>query len=249
MTEKNNTTIRVTFPFKDMQLWQRLVVGLRYKNRFTLQDEPARFVESLLEYATKHKTISFQTNKILFRARINDAHDDRVFALSKLGAPPKERAGHGRLNPNGIPYLYLASDKTTAISEVRPWVGCKVTIAEFKLKKEVRLINFSEKHFVNVPKGEEYEGSEFTWRELISWIFSAPFDPRDDTAYVPTQYLSERIKGAGFDGIIYDSALDPNGFNVTLFDTEAAEPICRELATVRSIKVMASFQVINENKC
>lgn len=241
MTEKKNTTIQITFPFIDFQEWQHLVVGLRYKNRFTLQDETARFVKLLLEYATKYKAISIPKNRTLFRARINGMNDDKPFDLPNMGAPSKEQAGHGRLNPKGIPYLYLASDKITAVSEIRPWVGCKVTIAAFKLNKEVRLINFSNEHFVNVPKGKEYEGSEITWRELITWMFSAPFDPRDDTAYVPTQYLSERIKGAGFDGTIYDSALNPSGYNIALFDTEAAEPEFRELAMVRSITVEADF--------
>ena len=222
MTENNTIILRPSISLGDMHAWQRLVVGLRYENRFTLQDGPARFAEGLLEYATRHKTIAFQANKLLFRARINAKDDDRPYDLGKMGAPGKNEAAHGRLNPTGIPYLYLASDRDTAISEVRPWVGCKATIAEFKLTREARLINFSTKYRVNVPEGDEHKAPEFTWRELIAWMFSAPFDPRDDTIYVPTQYLAERIKGAGFDGILYDSALDPRGYNVALFDTKSA---------------------------
>jgi hypothetical protein len=59
-------------------------------------------------------------------------------------------------------------------------------------------------------------------------MFSAPFDPRDDTAYIPTQYLAERIKGAGFAGIIYDSSLNTNGYNVTLFDVKRAKAMRRK---------------------
>jgi len=161
-----------------------------------------------------------------------------------MGAPPNELAGHGRLNPIGIPYLYLSSNQLTAVSEVRPWVGSRITVAEFLLNQDISLINFSNKFFHRESSRQEYRGHEFTWRNLITWMFSAPFDPRDDTAYVPTQYLSERIKGLGFDGILYDSSLNPKGYNITLFDPEAAKAIDRQLASVRSIKLRVDYKKI-----
>lgn len=246
--QPKNTTIRITFPLKDVQVWQKFVVGLRSENRFTLTEEPARFVELLIDYAKNYKTVSLPRDTSLFRARINDSNSDAPFTLDKMSAPPVHLAGHGRLNPRGIPYLYLASDKLTAVSEVRPWVGCDITVAKFYLVDDCKLVNFSKEHFVNVPKGEQFEGPEFTWRELITWMFSAPSDPRDDTGYIPTQYLAERIKGAGFAGIIYDSALNAAGYNVTLFDSKVANAVYREKAHVISAKVEARFDEIIENQ-
>jgi hypothetical protein len=245
--ESKNVTIRVTFPFKDMQVWQRFVVGIKSENRFTLAEEPARFVDLLIDYAKKHKTVSLPRNTLLYRARINDINNNTPFALDKMSAPPAHLAGHGRLNPRGIPYLYLASDQLTAVSEARPWVGCDLTVAEFHLVDDCEFVNFSKEHFVNIPEGEQFEGPEFTWRELITWMFSAPFDPRDDTAYIPTQYLAERIKGAGLAGIIYDSALNTGGYNVTLFDVTRASAVRRETARVITPKVDARFDEIAEN--
>lgn len=244
--ESKNTTIRVTFPFSDVQVWQQFVVGLKQENRFTLLEQPAKFIEKLIEYARKHKSIKLPGGTTLYRARINDGiESSKPFAIEHMGAPPIHLAGHGRLNPRGIPYLYLASDKLTAVSEVRPWVNCHITVAEFVLSADCKFINFSKKHMVNIPEGEEYEGPEFTWRELITWMFSAPFDPRDDTAYIPTQYIAERIKGAGFDGIIYDSALIADGYNVTLFNSESAKGLRREIAWVTDVEVRASFAPID----
>lgn len=246
MSDKpKDTTIRVTLPLADVRVWQKLVASLRYENRFTLTEEPSRFVELLIDYAKKHKAVHLPHNTSLFRARINDRNRD-AFSLDKMGAPPADLAGHGRLNPRGIPYLYLASDKITAVSEVRPWVGCDVTVAEFRLVGDCEFVNFSKVHFINVPADEEFEGSEFTWRELITWMFSAPFDPRDDTAYIPTQYLAERIKGAGFAGIIYDSALNPGGYNVTLFNVNMACATRRERACITAARVKARFGEIVE---
>ncbi|MFZ0569740.1 MAG: RES domain-containing protein [Rhodomicrobium sp.] len=34
----------------------------------------------------------------------------------------------GRANPRGIPYLYLASTRDTALAEVRPWIGSHITV-------------------------------------------------------------------------------------------------------------------------
>lgn len=245
--QTKNITIRVAFPFTDVRVWQRFVIGLRSENRFSLADEAAKFVELLIEYGRKHKTITLPRDTSLYRARINESKSKDPFPLDRMGAPPANLAGHGRLNPKGIPYLYLASDEITAISEVRPWIGCDITVAKFSLVDDCEVVNFSNKHYVNVPEGEQFEGPEFTWRELIAWMFSAPFDPRDDTEYVPTQYLAERIKGSGFAGIIYDSSLSAGGYNVTLFDVTKAKAVCRQVARVTGAKVDAEFQEIREN--
>jgi RES domain-containing protein len=244
---ENITIIRVPFSLQDMQAWQKFVVGLRSENRFTLAEEPARFLELIIDYAKKHKTVSLPRNTLLYRARINDSNSKALFPLDSMSAPPAHLAGHGRLNPKGIPYLYLASDQITAVSEVHPWVGCELTVAEFSLVDDCELVNFSTKHFVNIPVGEQFEGPEFTWRELITRMFSVPFDPRDDTAYIPTQYLAERIKGAGFSGIIYDSSLNTDGYNVTLFDVKRANAIRRKKSRVTAAKVEARFDEIAED--
>jgi len=85
------------------------------------------------------------------------------------------------------------------------------------------------------------EGADFTWRELITWLFSVPFDPRDDSAYVPTQYIAERVKASQFDGLIYDSALHEGGYNLALFNPTLAMAVHRKKAKVNSVSVQASF--------
>jgi hypothetical protein len=118
---------------------------------------------------------------------------------------------------------------------VRPWIGCKITVAEFALQRAVSAINFSNKVFTSVPTDNDATAAEFTWRELITSMFSMPFDPRDDTAYMATQYIAERIKKEGFDGILYDSALNKDGYDLTLFHHEATKPRRRFKVEVKSI--------------
>lgn len=242
VNKSENVTIEITLPLKDMQVWQRFCVGLKTENRFTLSEEPAKLVDFIIDYAKQHKTVMLPQNTLLYRARINDSNISGAFNLDQMGAPPSYLAGHGRLNPRGIPYLYLASDKDTAVSEVRPWVSCDLTVAEFSLIDDCEFVNFSTEHFLNIPEGKQFKGTEFSWKELIAWMFSSPFDPRDDTAYIPTQYLAERIKGAGFAGIIYDSALNAGGYNVTLFDVNGANAISRKIARVKKLIVESQFK-------
>ena len=66
----------------------------------------------------------------MWLARLHDVMVDEPFALNELGATPAHRAGHGRLNPHGTPYVYLAADEFTVIKEVRPWKGAELPLAE-----------------------------------------------------------------------------------------------------------------------
>lgn len=42
--------------------------------------------------------------------------------------PRRNIASEGRANPKGLPCLYLATDKETAMSEVRPWINSTISI-------------------------------------------------------------------------------------------------------------------------
>lgn len=42
-----------------------------------------------------------------------------------LGAPPKVRAGEGRMNPAGVPAFYGAFERETCVAELRPPVGIR----------------------------------------------------------------------------------------------------------------------------
>ncbi len=217
--EKKIVTVQIPFSLRDMAAFSQLLRELRFENRFFLSDVSNKFVAGLIKYATQLKVHHFSAGTRFYRARVHEFKmEESHYNQEQMGPPPPHKTTHGRLNPIGIPYLYLANDIDTAISEVRPWIGCNITVAEFTLNKDISVINFSKKVFTNVPSGNEHAAAETTWRELITFMFSMPFHPRDETAYVATQYFTERIKKEGFDGILYDSALNRDGYNLTLFD-------------------------------
>ena len=141
--------------------------------------------------------------------------------------PVQYEASEGRANPKGIPCLYLATDKETAMAEVRPWIHSDISVWQFKTVRELRLINCS----VHAPKRGGYiiyfEEPDEKKREKAVWAdidraFSRPVTPSDKSSdYVPTQIIAELFKSNGFDGLFYKSSLS-DGFNLALFDISTA---------------------------
>jgi hypothetical protein len=114
------------------------------------------------------------------------------------------------------------------MSEVRPWIGSYVSVGQFKTVHELAVIDCARQH----------DGFPFHWEEPdpaartdAVWIhidraFAEPMTRADDSAdYAPTQILAELFKRAGLDGVVYRSNFGKDGFNIALFDPNAADLI------------------------
>jgi hypothetical protein len=168
-----------------------------------------------------------------WRSRISNC----PLSHTEMGKPPAELASAGRANPPGIAYLYMASNPETAINEVRPHPGSTVYVANCQIGVEktikvldlcqpankASILKFEEEyipHVIRILKMLEVFGEEL----------SKPVLPdKSHIEYVPTQYLCEFLKRQTrtlpdgkkeplFDGIRYKSSLNPDGFNIVLFD-------------------------------
>lgn len=113
---------------KPIARWDELKVELKEKNRYF-------FDQSLIDMDRLSDLLDFllvnQLPTHWFRGRITEAN--APYPLTEMGAPPGRLASHGRANPPGIPYLYLASTPETAASEIRPHTGEKICVAEFEV--------------------------------------------------------------------------------------------------------------------
>jgi hypothetical protein len=152
--------------------------------------------------------------------------------------PEENKATEGRANPKGIPHLYAASKKRTAVTEVRPWVGSQVTVALLQTTRELQLVDCSKggesKIYLEEPPPEERD--EIVWRK-IDRAFSRPISKSDDVAnYAPTQIIADLFRQEGYDGIIYQSSLG-DGLNIVLFDLDAAEVVRTKVVYVNSVEV------------
>lgn len=154
--------------------------------------------------------------------------------------PRKGRASEGRVNPKGVPCLYVATKKETAMSEVRPWIGSYVSVSQFRVLRDLRIVNCTLGHdrtplFLAEPGNTKRE--QAVWAH-IDRAFSEPVDRSDDTAeYAPTQVLAELFQSLGYDGVAYKSAFGTNGFNIALYDVESAKPVNGFLFKVKGIDI------------
>ena len=171
--------------------------------------------------------------------------------------PDAAHARDGRANSAGIPVLYLASTEQTAISEVRPWVGSEVSVAQFRITRELAAIDLTKGHGqlswknLNLRYLISKEEPDAETREQAVWIeidnaFSRPVTPSDENAsYLPTRILAELFQEAGFDALVYRSQFnqgDKTGYNIAVFNLENAEILNCAPYEVQGIEV--KFQEI-----
>lgn len=153
-------------------------------------------------------------------------------------APEPNKVTNGRANPDHIRYLYVCEDENTPVYEVRPVIGDQVSVARFRLNREVKLYDltspkqsFEDQSFKSV---EEYESAKLF--SAIGDMFSRPFNG-DPVKYIATQFLAEEIKNMGFDGLRFNSSLNTGGINVVLFDPDVCKAVSSELVEIKGIHI------------
>ena len=210
--------------------WNDLADELKYENRFHCKSVN----EKLLEKYFHHCIRVLPKGSAFYRVRVMDVKRDAAYPLSEMGSPPKEKARAGRMNPEGISYLYLASDEKTAVAEVRASLRDYVTIACYTATKELKLLDF--RKLVNITPFEvesllPLAANKSLFKQLASAI-SMPMRRFDNLIeYVPTQYMAEFIKSLEsddgntllVDGIQYESTMNPNGINYMLFSSDGVQ--------------------------
>lgn len=214
-------------------------------SRYVRSPEAVGFLRQLA--AQSHGRVStLEKGRPLVRAQV--AHADRYepqideylpdAALPERMRPRAGRATEGRVNPKGIPCLYLAGDKHTAIAEVRPWIGSLVTLGYFEITRDVRVVDCTrdmeaDPFYFEEPGPEERNAA--VWRS-VGQAFREPIARDDDiAAYAATQVIAETFRAEGFDGVAYRSAFGTDRFSVALFDLDAAKMVCAELHEIRDV--------------
>lgn len=236
--------------YRDYSHFQREVVKSR---RYLGSPETVAFLQAVTTTCHARET-TVPLGEVLKRAQI--AHDLRpIYQSGEDGEniyiddiecaaqktrmmPLRDRASEGRVNPRGIPCLYMATNDATAVSEVRPAIGNCVTVAAMKCLRELKLIDCSrliEKQFIFFKEPERHKMEEAVWSD-IDRAFSAPADRSDDVAeYAPTQILAELFRSLGYDGVIYKSAFGEDGYNIAIFNIDDFEVGCCRLFKVKDI--------------
>lgn len=159
---------------------------------------------------------------------------------SDSGAPPADKVGNGRANPDHIRYLYLCEDPVTPIYEVRPIIGDTVSVAKFKLNRDVKLYDLT-LDIHDIVNDEVVELPRLY--NTIGEMFSKPYNG-DPTKYLATQYVAEEIKSMGFDGLRFRSSLHKKGVNIVLFNPDDCNAISSDLVEVKEIDLITDEPMI-----
>ena len=219
---------------------------IRRESRHLLDPASTRFLKALIKTSAK-RARTIKRGELLWRAQLG--HDSKPETIggvtgqvavpysAKRMKPLQDRATEGRVNAKGIPCLYLSTDRDTAMSEVRPWIGSYLTVAQFRVFKELRVVDCAadtDGMRMGDPSHPRRDREGSVWSG-INASFSQPVSPSDNVAeYAPTQVLAESFRNAGYEGVMYRSTLG-RGMNVALFNPALAQVFRRSIFSVSSV--------------
>jgi len=227
--------------------WHDMQESLRTRTRFVNPDA-LEVLQMVFDKVDKDVTASGEPLIVevgpghelgtLFRARVFQNDDALEKALedpdAQLGPPPSGVGGAGRMNARGISMFYGANSPDVAIAEVRPPVGSRVAIAEFKILRSIRLLDLTRlPQIPSVINRSMFDASslEIARRQKflsqLERVLTKPVLPEhSEDGYLLTQVISDYLAThakLNLDGLIFRSAQVPapenrRPLNVTLFN-------------------------------
>lgn len=205
--------------------WEEFKKSIRNVNRF--HNDYINFV--LLRELLREAAISIPAGEKLYRARVSNERGGVGFSRKEMGAPPDDIASSGRANSKGQSCLYLSSRKKTTVKEIRAHAFDYVTIATFKLIRDVNILDLcsisnNSPFYTNTDKIDFLINNRIL-RAIESDLVKPMSRWDSDLDYLPTQYISDFAKNCGYDGVRYISTFDKESYNIALFDSSACSCI------------------------
>ncbi len=240
---------RKAMPHAWMAQWHYVRDELAHRRRFFSDGARALF-DRLLEGVADLKFFDKDTDQWLpvvnelpvgtdvLRARVVRSDSELLAFVEassrELGAPPPEKAPAGRMNAAGIAVFYGALDSDTCLAEMRPALGGRVLVGEFRTTRALRVLDFrrleaarlAELSYFNSKYAEQRERAVFLRR--LHGLISRPVTPGHEDEYLITQTLTEylaHVHRPTFDGVIFQSVQRQEGANLVLFGRDGFEQV------------------------
>jgi hypothetical protein len=226
--------------------WEKFAEEIISTNRFHIQN--TLDLDKLNSLLNRYEQ-QIPKGKKYYRTRISK--DINGFSTSEMKNPPPEKAKAGRANPLGISYLYISNEIKTTLYEARASLYDFVTVGEFRLTEDIKVINLRGDTFDPIYLAEQGELEEFMIHlPFITKLEQELSKPRrrsdNELDYLPTQYLSEFIKSMGFDGVEYQSSFYHEGYNLAIFNPKKFE--CIKVDVYEICKIDLTHQKISRDK-
>jgi RES domain-containing protein len=213
--------------------WERFCFTVKHRRRFFFHGDgeddrdsftPASLLEAIARISQSIGLVRvLSTGTRLWRAR-PDLKMRHSGTAKDYGPPPIELAlQSNRMNPPGIPMLYLASTARTAVLETRATVS---QVGQWRAARDLRILDLRE--LPEVPG--VFSDSERDDRLALKFLHNFATDVMQPIArdqrvhvdYLPSQVVTEFMrdypfKDGAIDGVAYGSTVHPAGWNVALF--------------------------------
>jgi len=213
--------------------WEKFAESIKYENRFHSGMFNADAFASFLSIFAK----SYSAGTEFYRARITD--NSSGYLPNEMGAPPKGKRSAGRINPEGISVLYLSSDESTVLNEVRANTFDFVAIGKFRLLSDIKVVNLSgiseTSPFLYQGELEKYAANRKVFQEIARETAKPLRRTDSPLEYLPTQFIAEFIKSQGYAGVEYASTLREGGYNISVFDETLFD--CVSVKTIEVAKI------------
>lgn len=185
---------------------------------------PASLLETIARIGERMGILSeLPSDTDLWRARPRHSLGAGTNAAD-FGPPPKEIAlQSNRMNPPGIPMLYLASSPRTSLAEARTK---RAPVGHWRSRRPLKILDLRTLppvpgFFSEAPKSRRL-ALLFLYRFARDIMKPVARDERNHIDYLPAQVTTEFFRDFAFeagriDGIAYGSTVDATGWNVVLF--------------------------------
>src|SRR5437667_1977571 len=134
--------------FESKNAYWEFAKTVRTERRFIFDGKAGTFLAAV-RTASRSQARPLKSGHRLYRAQVgskfapeNEMRIEEEHPLPKAGMIPRPKyiKSGGRANPPGFAYLYLATNEETALAEMRPWVGESLTLATFRIRKDIKLV-------------------------------------------------------------------------------------------------------------
>ena len=220
-------------------VWEDFCKELIHGDRFFVNSQSKNaqvriyfdLISNAIDYIAESCEYYIDRKYTLHRARLfnygKEYPDDKMIANQMKGvmgfdpndmkSPPYDRVKQGRINPEGISYLYTCDCIETCIAEVKPYISSHVSVIDIKPKKHLKIFSVDSKDY----KKYGLEGNIFI--DFLKAKFMEPYKPEESLEYLPTQFIAEYIKNKECDGIKHSSSASNIGNNFIIFNENKVE--------------------------
>jgi len=229
-------------------LWHRFREAILHRQRF-FNDPAKEFLAEIFDGIQNQSDIdnkpafyrlSPADEPLFYRARI--VADEEAFrAIAEdpaglMGPPPRPLRRAGRMNAAGIAVFYGATEKDTAVAELRPAVGSLISLAAFRVHRPIYVLDLTRftragRQLDIFAKNQMVRATQWAFMQSFASEISQPILPGDEhLEYVPAQVVAEYLTNQSMrwrgtevtpDAIIFRSAQREGGKNIAVMGDAA----------------------------